>query len=44
MKCLFPLGIGDCAVFNWTNLLVVVVELHGDEKEALNLVSLVTTG
>ena len=31
------------AVFTWTNLLVVVVELEGDEKEALDLVPLVTT-
>jgi len=31
------------AVFNWTNLLVVVVELRGDEKEALDLVPIVTT-
>ena len=30
-------------MFTWTNLLVVVVELEGDEKEALDLVSLVTT-
>lgn len=35
-------GIGDCAVFNWTNLLVVVAELEGDEREALDLVSLAT--
>ena len=31
------------AVFNWTNLLVVVVELKGDENEALDLVPIVTT-
>ena len=35
----------DClrrAVFTWTNLLVVVVELDGNENEALDLVPLVT--
>ena len=30
------------AVFTWTNLLVVVVELDADEKEALDVVPLVT--
>lgn len=30
------------AVFTWTNLLVVVVELDGSESEALDLVPLVT--
>ena len=30
------------AVFTWTNLLVVVVELEGSEQEALDLVALVT--
>ncbi len=30
------------AVFTWTNLLVVVVELSGSEQEALDLVPLVT--
>ena len=30
------------AVFTWTNLLVVVVELCGSEQEALDLVPLVT--
>ena len=30
-------------MFTWNNLLVVVVELEGDEKEALDLVPLVTT-
>ena len=30
------------AVFTWTNLLVVVVELDGKESEALDLVPLVT--
>lgn len=30
------------AVFPWTNLLVVVVELEGSEQEALDLVPLVT--
>lgn len=30
------------AVFTWTNLLVVVVELDGSEQEALDLVPLVT--
>lgn len=32
----------ECAVFTWTNLLVVVVELEGNENEALDLVPLVT--
>ncbi|KAK3604584.1 hypothetical protein CHS0354_005416 [Potamilus streckersoni] len=32
----------ECAVFTWTNLLVVVVELDGNENEALDLVPLVT--
>lgn len=32
----------ECAVFTWTNLLVVVVELEGSENEALDLVPLVT--
>lgn len=30
------------AVFTWTNLLVVVVELDGNENEALDLIPLVT--
>lgn len=30
------------AVFTWTNLLVVVVELDGSEQEALDLVPMVT--
>ncbi|XP_054273806.1 disco-interacting protein 2 homolog C-like isoform X2 [Macrosteles quadrilineatus] len=34
--------IAECAVFTWTNLLVVVVELDGSESEALDLVPLVT--
>ncbi|XP_017774961.1 PREDICTED: disco-interacting protein 2 isoform X2 [Nicrophorus vespilloides] len=34
--------IAECAVFTWTNLLVVVVELDGNETEALDLVPLVT--
>ncbi|XP_064833066.1 disco-interacting protein 2 homolog A isoform X7 [Oncorhynchus masou masou] len=34
--------IAECAVFTWTNLLVVVVELSGSEQEALDLVPLVT--
>ncbi|KAK3083552.1 hypothetical protein FSP39_025271 [Pinctada imbricata] len=34
--------ISECAVFTWTNLLVVVVELEGNENEALDLVPLVT--
>ncbi|XP_025836828.1 disco-interacting protein 2 [Agrilus planipennis] len=34
--------ISECAVFTWTNLLVVVVELDGNESEALDLVPLVT--
>ena len=33
---------GCSAVFTWTNLLVVVVELDGSENEALDLVPLVT--
>ena len=32
----------DSAVFTWTTLLVVVVELDADEKEALDVVPLVT--
>lgn len=35
-------SIAECAVFTWTNLLVVVVELCGCEQEALDLVPLVT--
>ncbi|XP_060678328.1 disco-interacting protein 2 homolog B-like, partial [Hemiscyllium ocellatum] len=35
-------GIGECAVFSWTNLLVVVVELDSSEQEALDLVPVVT--
>ncbi|XP_034938884.1 disco-interacting protein 2 homolog A isoform X2 [Chelonus insularis] len=35
--------IAECAVFTWTNLLVVVVELNGNESEALDLVALVTS-
>ncbi|KAI1286480.1 Disco-interacting protein 2 [Halotydeus destructor] len=34
--------IAECAVFTWTNLLVVVCELDGNENEALDLVPLVT--
>ncbi|CAG7718035.1 unnamed protein product [Allacma fusca] len=34
--------IAECAVFTWTNLLVVVVELEGNESEALDVVPLVT--
>ncbi|XP_030629546.1 disco-interacting protein 2 homolog C [Chanos chanos] len=34
--------IAECAVFTWTNLLVVVVELDGSEQEALDLVPVVT--
>lgn len=34
--------VAECAVFNWTNHLVVVVELDGDDSEALDLVPLVT--
>ena len=33
----------NSAVFTWTNLLVVVVELEGTESEALDLVPLVTS-
>jgi acyl-CoA synthetase (AMP-forming)/AMP-acid ligase II len=32
----------ECACFTWTNLLVVVVELDGNENEALDLIPLVT--
>uniref|UniRef100_A0A8C6PN66 Disco interacting protein 2 homolog C n=1 Tax=Nothobranchius furzeri TaxID=105023 RepID=A0A8C6PN66_NOTFU len=35
-------SIMECAVFTWTNLLVVVVELEGSEQEALDLVPMVT--
>uniref|UniRef100_A0A671TBW0 Disco-interacting protein 2 homolog B-A-like n=1 Tax=Sinocyclocheilus anshuiensis TaxID=1608454 RepID=A0A671TBW0_9TELE len=35
-------SITESAVFTWTNLLVVVVELNGSEQEALDLVPLVT--
>ncbi|XP_033838272.2 disco-interacting protein 2 homolog C isoform X2 [Periophthalmus magnuspinnatus] len=35
-------SITECAVFTWTNLLVVVVELDGSEHEALDLVPMVT--
>ncbi|XP_041928744.1 disco-interacting protein 2 homolog C-like isoform X2 [Alosa sapidissima] len=35
-------SICECAVFTWTNLLVVVVELDGSEHEALDLVPMVT--
>uniref|UniRef100_A0A8C5Q279 Disco interacting A n=1 Tax=Leptobrachium leishanense TaxID=445787 RepID=A0A8C5Q279_9ANUR len=35
-------NIAECAVFTWTNLLVVVLELDGPEHEALDLVALVT--
>jgi len=34
--------ISECAVFTWTNLLVVVVELDGHENEALDVIPLVT--
>lgn len=37
--CVLPI---PSAVFTWTNLLVVVVELEGPEQEALDLVALVT--
>ncbi|XP_076975380.1 disco-interacting protein 2 homolog A isoform X2 [Tamandua tetradactyla] len=36
-------SIAECAVFTWTNLLVVVVELEGLEQDALDLVALVTS-
>ncbi|XP_043215224.1 disco-interacting protein 2-like isoform X2 [Amphibalanus amphitrite] len=32
----------ECAVFVWTNLLVVVAELEGNEDDALDLVPLIT--
>uniref|UniRef100_A0A672NBI5 Disco-interacting protein 2 homolog C-like n=1 Tax=Sinocyclocheilus grahami TaxID=75366 RepID=A0A672NBI5_SINGR len=35
-------NITECAVFTWTNLLVVVVELDGSEQDALDLVPMVT--
>lgn len=35
-------SIAECAVFSWTNHLVVVVELDGDDSQALDLVPLVT--
>ncbi|XP_074180950.1 disco-interacting protein 2 homolog C [Rhinolophus sinicus] len=35
-------SLSSSAVFTWTNLLVVVVELDGSEQEALDLVPLVT--
>uniref|UniRef100_A0A4W4FP62 DMAP1-binding domain-containing protein n=1 Tax=Electrophorus electricus TaxID=8005 RepID=A0A4W4FP62_ELEEL len=35
-------SITECAVFTWTKLLVVVVELDGSEQEALDLVPMVT--
>lgn len=38
----FYLYHANSAVFTWTNLLVVVVELEGSEQEALDLVALVT--
>ena len=38
----FCVYISSSAVFTWTNLLVVVVELDADEKEALDVVPLVT--
>ncbi|KPM06723.1 disco-interacting protein 2-like protein [Sarcoptes scabiei] len=34
--------ISECAVFTWSNLLVVVAELDGNENEALDLVPMVT--
>lgn len=34
--------VSECAVFTWSNLLVVVVELDGNENEALDLVPMVT--
>ncbi|XP_058155616.1 disco-interacting protein 2 homolog A-like [Dasypus novemcinctus] len=36
-------SIAERAVFTWTNLLVVVVELEGLERAALDLVALVTS-
>lgn len=44
IKCvLFHFSFYSSAVFTWTNLLVVVVELNGSESEALDLVALVTS-
>lgn len=34
--------VAECAVFSWTNHLVVVVELDGDDNDALDLVPIVT--
>lgn len=36
-------NICECAVFTWTNLLVVVVELDANDNEALDVVPLVTS-
>ncbi|XP_057714016.1 disco-interacting protein 2 homolog C-like isoform X2 [Corythoichthys intestinalis] len=35
-------SIAQCAVFSWSNLLVAVVELSASEREALDVVALVT--
>uniref|UniRef100_A0A8C0L7C5 Disco interacting A n=1 Tax=Canis lupus dingo TaxID=286419 RepID=A0A8C0L7C5_CANLU len=40
--CRELVSLGVSAVFTWTNLLVVVVELDGLEQDALDLVALVT--
>lgn len=42
IQFLNKMGFFCSAVFTWTNLLVVVVELEGNENEALDLVPLVT--
>lgn len=41
-KLPLSLSLSFSAVFTWTNLLVVVVELDGSEQEALDLVPMVT--
>lgn len=47
-NCLAGQPIIDCrcfsVVFTWSNLLVVVVELNGEDWEAVDLVHLVTSG
>ena len=36
-------SVGECAVFTWTKLLVVVAELNAPESEALDIVPVVTS-
>ena len=40
--CMLSCVVPNSCVFTWTNLLVVVVELDGNENEALDLIPLVT--